>query len=112
MGRSHRPMPRRLAEKLYYIRRHLDLTQEQMVERLKTKLRQSYEDDLPLYPGHISEYERGRREPPLVVLLQYARLAEVPLENLVDDGLNLPGFYLTYIIEKSVRERKKAEKPE
>jgi transcriptional regulator with XRE-family HTH domain len=110
MGRSHRPMPRRLAEKLYYIRRHLDLTQEQMVERLKSKLLESHKDELPLYPGHISEYERGMREPPLVVLLQYARLAQVPLENLVDDGLDLPGFYFMYVLEKFTREKRKRTK--
>ena len=110
MGRSHRPMPERLAEKLYFIRRHLDLTQEQMVERLESKLRENFQDEVSLYPGHISEYERGRREPPLTVLLQYARLAEVPLENLVDDGLDLPGFYFRYVLEKSMREESKKRK--
>ncbi|HWW75855.1 MAG TPA: helix-turn-helix transcriptional regulator [Pyrinomonadaceae bacterium] len=107
MGRSHRPMPDRLPEKLRYIRRHLDLTQEQMVARLKAKLHESHESEVPLYPGHISGYERGIREPPLVVLLQYARLASVPLENLVDDSLDLPGYYLRYRIEDAVRERKR-----
>jgi transcriptional regulator with XRE-family HTH domain len=38
----------------------------------------------------ISGYERGEREPPLPVLLAYARLARVPMETLVDDKLNLP----------------------
>jgi transcriptional regulator with XRE-family HTH domain len=43
-----------------------------------------------LKPGHISEYESGKREPPLPVLLRYARLAGVPMEMLVDDDLDLP----------------------
>lgn len=111
MGRSHRPMPERLPDKLRYIRRHLDLTQEQMVARLQAKLREHHQPGVPLYPGHISGYERGLREPPLVVLLQYARLADVPLENLVDDSLDLPGFYFRYVIEDAVRARKR-EKPE
>jgi transcriptional regulator with XRE-family HTH domain len=38
----------------------------------------------------ISRYERDEREPTLAVLLHYARLAKVPLEILVDDGLALP----------------------
>jgi transcriptional regulator with XRE-family HTH domain len=38
----------------------------------------------------ISSYERGTREPDLVTLLSYARLAKVPLENLVDDDASLP----------------------
>jgi transcriptional regulator with XRE-family HTH domain len=38
----------------------------------------------------ISDYERGEREPPLIVLLQYARVAGVPTEVLIDDELDLP----------------------
>lgn len=107
MGRSHRKMPIRLAEKLFLIRWHLGLTQEQMVERLKSKMSQAFEEIPPLYPGHVSEYERGRREPLLVVLLYYARLAEVPLENLVDDSLSLPGFYFSYEFDEEVVRYKK-----
>lgn len=83
MGRSRRPVPFNLAQKLHDIRITLDLTQEQMVERLKHKR-------TPLFPGHVSGYERGVREPPLEVLLRYARLAGVPMEVLVDDSLELP----------------------
>jgi transcriptional regulator with XRE-family HTH domain len=38
----------------------------------------------------VSGYERGAREPDLIVLLKYARLAKVPMETLVDDKLKLP----------------------
>ena len=38
----------------------------------------------------ISEYERGIREPPLPILLRYARAAGVPTEVLIDDELDLP----------------------
>ncbi len=40
--------------------------------------------------NRISEYERGVREPPLPILLRYARLAGVPTEVLIDDELALP----------------------
>lgn len=43
-----------------------------------------------LHPAHVSGYERGEREPPLPVLLRYARLAGVCLERLVDGELDLP----------------------
>lgn len=43
-----------------------------------------------LKPGHISEYESDKREPPLTVLLQYARMAGVQVEVLIDDELDLP----------------------
>jgi transcriptional regulator with XRE-family HTH domain len=38
----------------------------------------------------LSEYELGKREPPLKILLQYARAANVALEVLADDELDLP----------------------
>ena len=34
MGRSHRQRPERLSSKLHTIRNALDITQEQMIERL------------------------------------------------------------------------------
>ena len=83
MGRSHRQKPGRLAFKLQTIRTQLDLTQEQMIKRLDCKR-------VPLYPASISEYENSKREPPLLVLLAYARVADVPMELLVDDDLDLP----------------------
>lgn len=81
MGRSRRPRPRRLASKLKAIRTGLNLTLSGMVERL---------DQKSLYPGHISEYERGEREPPYLVLLKYARLVGVSTDVLIDDEMDLP----------------------
>jgi len=40
--------------------------------------------------ARISEYELGVREPSLWVLLNYARVARVHLEALVDDKASLP----------------------
>lgn len=83
MGRKRRTQPKRLAEKLREIRQRLDLSQEQMAERLK---------DVPQapYPGLISRYEQGKSEPSLLILLAYARLAKVSMDVLVDDKLDLP----------------------
>ena len=83
MGQSRRQQPVRLAAKLKEVRTKLALTQEQMTERLQ-KVKAG------LQTGHISEYETGKREPSLPVLLQYARVAGVPMEVLVDDDLDLP----------------------
>ena len=83
MGRGKRVVPDRLAAKLSEIRGRLDLSQEQMFRRLG-KIRSR------IYSSHISGYERGTREPPLDVLLQYARVAGVPVEVLIDDKLDLP----------------------
>jgi transcriptional regulator with XRE-family HTH domain len=43
-----------------------------------------------LTQDYISAYERGIREPPLPVLLEYARAANVYVEALIDDGVELP----------------------
>jgi transcriptional regulator with XRE-family HTH domain len=90
MGRSHRPRPARLGEKLRLIRASLDLTLEQMIERLNYK-------DSPIYPTNISGMERGEREPPLTLLLAYARLIGISTDVLIDDDLNLPRRLLTNI---------------
>jgi hypothetical protein len=39
--------------------------------------------------SRISEFELGRRMPPLKVLLSYARAARIPLEEIVDDEMGL-----------------------
>lgn len=85
MGRSSRPKPTRLAVKLRQIRTALGLTQQQMFERLG-------ETGTALYAGHIGLYESGQREPPLPVLLRYARIAGVYVDVLIDDELDLPNY--------------------
>ncbi|MBV9928756.1 MAG: helix-turn-helix transcriptional regulator [Acidobacteria bacterium] len=81
MGRSRRPQPERLALKLSRIREALGISQSEMVNRLEQP---------KIHPAHVSGYERGEREPPLPVLLRYARLAGVCLDVIVDDDLDLP----------------------
>jgi transcriptional regulator with XRE-family HTH domain len=44
----------------------------------------------PLYATTISKFEKGRREPPLTVLLRYARVYGCNVEELIDDKLKLP----------------------
>ena len=83
MGQSARPRPKRLAAKLRQIRLLLDLTQEQLAHAV------SYIPSPP-QPGHISEFESGRREPSLLFLLAVARLSGISMETLVDDEENLP----------------------
>jgi transcriptional regulator with XRE-family HTH domain len=83
MGRSYRSRPLRLGAKLKAIRTQLGLTQTEMVKALAVK-------DEPLRASSISGYELSQREPPLLVLLKYARLAHCTMEDLVDDKINWP----------------------
>ncbi len=104
MGRGKRYQPKKLAEKLREIRERLDLNQSQMFKRLgETKSK--------IYASHISSYELGTREPPLDILLQYARIAGVPMEVLVDDEIDLPDTLPSEKIFEWIlimRERKKS----
>jgi transcriptional regulator with XRE-family HTH domain len=83
MGSGRRPRPARLATKLRQIRTVLGLTQEGMFKRLG-------DTGTRLYVGHIDDYEKDRRVPPLQVVLSYARAAGVTMEVIVDDKLDLP----------------------
>jgi transcriptional regulator with XRE-family HTH domain len=74
--------PRRLAEKLLQIRNGLGLSQSQMHRSLGVEALMPYK--------RISRFERDELEPILPVLLQYARVAGVHMEDLVDDELDLP----------------------
>lgn len=82
MGTKPRRKPERLAEKLRQIRLSFGLSQTEMLKRLEA-------DDLIAY-NEISKYELGLREPTLLVLLQYARVAGVYVDVLIDDEMNLP----------------------
>jgi transcriptional regulator with XRE-family HTH domain len=77
-----RPRPRRLAEKLGQIRNTLGLSQSELLRLLRVQ------DEIPY--TRISDYELDKNEPTLMVLLEYARVAGVHLEEIVDDRLELP----------------------
>ena len=85
MGTSRRPKPKRLAEKLKTIREMLGLTTEDLINRLDCP-------EIPLHRASITQYEKGRREPPLEVLLQYSRLVNIYVDVLIDDKLCLPNI--------------------
>lgn len=69
--------PKRLAEKLKKIRNDLSLSQNELIDRMGFAG--------AIFQGNVSQYELGRREPPLSVLLAYARLAKVSVDTLIDD---------------------------
>lgn len=83
MGRKERVKPERLAEKLRAIRLDKGLTAEELIKDLNCP-------KVTLYRSSIAEFENGKREPPSLILLAYARLAKIPMEILVDDELDLP----------------------
>jgi transcriptional regulator with XRE-family HTH domain len=88
MGKAARRRPQRLAEKLAAIRSALGLSQNEMVRRLGL--------EGELLREEVSRFERGiGGEPPLDVLLRYARVISTTgrgefLEVLIDDSMELP----------------------
>lgn len=82
MGKGTRRRPKRLPEKLLKIRQKLELSQSDMVRCMG--LANEIERD------YISKFERGTLEPSLWILLQYARSANVFVEVLIDNDLDLP----------------------
>lgn len=82
MARGPREKPARLAEKLLAIRQALGLSQTEMLKRLEADDRMAY--------YRISEFESGKGEPSLLILLQYAQVAGVCVDLLINDKLDLP----------------------
>jgi transcriptional regulator with XRE-family HTH domain len=82
MGRTQREKPARLGEKMLQIRLALGLSQDGIVRHLRLEDKLSRDD--------ISKYERGVREPSLLVLINFAEAAGVCLDVIVNDELDLP----------------------
>lgn len=84
MGKAKRPRPERISEKLLLIRQQINggLSQNEMLKLLGL--------ETELERDRISKYERGTLEPPIMILLKYAKVANVYLEVIVDDELGLP----------------------
>lgn len=82
MGARARHKPKRLAAKLRQIRAAFGISQNQMIKMMGA-------EEL-MAQNTISEYELGKREPPLLVLLKYADVVGVCLDVLANDNLDLP----------------------
>jgi len=75
MGYRAYPKLKHVPAKLLAIRRHLNLSQPKFGKLLDVSYKR------------LSEFERGRRQPSVRVLLAYARAVNIPLEDLVDDAV-------------------------
>ena len=93
-----RPKQQRLGEKLRQVRLSLGISQTDMLYRLGA-------EDLIVYT-QISRFESGEREPSLQLLLLYARAANVTVEALIDDELDLPAKLPSVTKHEGVRRRR------
>jgi transcriptional regulator with XRE-family HTH domain len=74
--------PKNLPKKLKQIRLEAGLSKTAIIRALNYKAS-------ALHPSQISQFERGERQPPLMVLLAYAKLGGTCLCVLADDELSL-----------------------
>ena len=82
MAKVSRHKPERLHKKLLQIRESLGLSQNGLLRLLG--LEGEY------FQSSVSGYELGTKEPPLPVLLAYARAVGISTDVLIDDDLDLP----------------------
>jgi transcriptional regulator with XRE-family HTH domain len=102
MGKQVRKRPERLPGKLLGIRQQLGLSQSEMVRRLG--LAGEIERD------YVSKFERGTLEPTLHVLLLYARVANVFVDALIDDKLELPAAIPAPVKSEGIRTNLRPQK--
>ena len=79
--KQHRP--NRLAEKLLQIRKALGLSQKEIAERLGERA------GVKITYRNVSKYERDKSVPYIEIVLAYARLANVEMNQIVDDDLDI-----------------------
>jgi hypothetical protein len=92
MARNIRRRPKLLPNKLLAIRKFLNIGQVGMASKLQSEVLSDIGRHYPIQPARTSNYETGRREPNLFVLMAYARLGKVHLESVVDDDVTLKTF--------------------
>lgn len=80
---GHKRKPKRLAEKLLQIREALGLSQQEMAERLNERA------GVKITSKNVSNYERNKSTPYIEIVLAYARLANVTMNQIVDDDLEI-----------------------
>jgi transcriptional regulator with XRE-family HTH domain len=82
MGSQPRRTPERLPEKLKQIRLKLGLSQNGMIRRMGLEEELTREE--------VSSFELGRRQPNLMTLWAYANAANLYVDALILDSVDLP----------------------
>jgi transcriptional regulator with XRE-family HTH domain len=89
VGRGKRIIPARMPAKLKTIRMKQTLTMDEMAKALERELESLDYKNIKVHSSHVSEYEKGKREPLLPILLAYSNIFNVELSVLVNDKKEL-----------------------
>ena len=90
MGRGRRNLPVQMPRKLETIRTQLGFNLEEMIAAINKKMLVGGCPDVKIFRSHILEFEKGSREPQLPVLLAYAQIANIYVDVLINDDLEIP----------------------
>ncbi len=83
MGSANRKKPEKLGQKLKAIRDGFEYSFTQMAEKLS-------DNEITVLRTDVSRFEKGQREPSLLILLRYARLGKTSIDVLADDEIEFP----------------------
>jgi transcriptional regulator with XRE-family HTH domain len=93
MGNPRRH-PKLLGAKLLTIREFLNVSQADMATKLQLEVLSYSRWEYQIDPARVSDYEKGKREPNLFVIIAYGRLGNVHLESMADDYVTVETFRL------------------
>jgi transcriptional regulator with XRE-family HTH domain len=79
---KRRAIPKKPGKKMKQIRESPGMSQRETGKALNYK-------DTPLRASQISRSEIGQGEPPMMLVLAYARLAKISVESLIYDKMKL-----------------------
>lgn len=83
MGSARRKKPKNLGQKLKAVRNRLGHNFSEMAEELS-------DSEIIILRTDVSRFEKGLREPSIIILLRYARLAGISTDILIDDKIEFP----------------------
>jgi hypothetical protein len=87
-----RNRPKFLHEKLRRLREHLNVDEPNMAEKLRSEIASQSKREIEIKRHRISDFELGRSEPDLLMILAYARLGKVRMDSIIDDDVSVPAF--------------------
>ena len=90
-GSRKRPVPKLLAKKLKLLRTVRGWTQQETAERVGEIVRLRSKA-APPDGAMVSRFERGEREPNLIVLYAYAKVVGMSVDIFIDDRFSLENF--------------------
>ena len=87
-----RNRPKLLHDKLRLIREYLNVDEANMAKRLRSEIRSHCKRRIKIKPHHISNFESGKSEPDMLMVLGYSLLTEVSMNLFADDDISVAAF--------------------